>query len=157
VLQLVESALTDIASLSRHPYGTYVVQNILQHGSDEHRGQIVKVVVKDIRVLGSEAHGCAVVSAALSHGPDADRAALAQVLLREPGLLVFLASSRHGHVAALRALELLVGGDLKDARSRLHAEAESLSHSRYGRIVVDFLETSDSNQQLWNAACRAGA
>jgi len=157
VLQLVEKALTDIPSLSRHPYGTYVVQNILQHGSDEHRRQIVKVVVKDIRVLGSEAHGCAVVSAALSHGPDADRAALAQILLREAGLLVFLASSRHGHIAALRALDLLEGSDLTDARSRLHAEAESLRNSRYGRIVVDFLETTDLNQKLWSAACRAGA
>jgi len=157
VQELVESLLKDTTGLSRHPYGTYVVQNILEHGLDEHRRWIVKVVAKDIRVLGAESHGCAVVSAALSYGTDADRLALAQILLREPGLLVFLASSRHGHIAVLRTLDLLVGKELEDARTRLQAEAESLRLSRYGRLVVDVVEQNDSKHQLWGVACRAGA
>jgi len=157
VLQLVETLLTDIPLLSRHPYGTHVVQNILQHGSDEHRGRVMEAVVKNIRDLGSEARGCAVVSAALSHGPDSDRAALARILVHESGLLEFLASSRHGHVAALCTLELLVGDELKEARSSLRAEEETLRNSRYGVIVLDFLEATDSNPQLRGAACQTDA
>jgi len=157
VRPLVDSVLTDILALSRHPYGTFVVQNILQHGTDDDQRRILKAVMKGIRVLGSEPYGCAVVSAALTHGLDDDRHLLAQLLLREPGLLVFLASSRHGHTAVLRALDLLAGDEQDDARSRLQAEAVSLRHSRYGRLVVDYMETSGPNQLLLSAAIRAGA
>jgi len=157
VQQLVESVLTDIPGLSRHPYGNYVIQNILQHGMEGHRQSILKSVGKDIRFLGSESYGCAVVSAALSYGPDADRAALAQILLKEPGLLVFMASTRHGHVAALRSLELLEGKENEEAQRRLQAEATTLRNSRYGRIVVDYLKSTDVTQQLLSSACRAGA
>jgi len=46
---------------------------------------------------------------------------------------------------------------LEDAHNRLQAEAESLRNCRYGRIVVDYLEQSDSTRCSWRAACRAGA
>merc|ERR1740121_167253 len=102
VRHLADSLLSDIPAMSRHPYGNFVIQNIVQNGTDEHRQSILKSVGKDIRFLGSASYGCAVVSAALSSGPDADRAALAQVLLKEPGLFALMAGTRHGHVAALR-------------------------------------------------------
>jgi len=157
VQQLVQNVLKDVLALSRHPYGTYVVQNVLQHGTDEHRGRIVQAVMKGIRILGSEPCGCAVVSAALSHGLDGDRYSLVQLLLREPGLLAFLASSRHGHIAVLRALDLFTGDEQEDARGQIRQEAVSLRHSRYGRVVVEYLAKSDPNQLLLSAACRAGA
>lgn len=97
------------------------------------------------------------MSAALSYGLDSDRYALAQVLLREHGLLCFLANSRHGHTAAMRALDLLAGSDQELARARLQAQAASLRQSRYGRIVVEYLEADNSDQLFLSAASRAGA
>jgi len=107
--------------------------------------------------LGAESNGCAVVSAALSYGLDRDRYALAQVVLREHGLLCFLANSRHGHTAAMRALDLLTGDDQEVARARLRAQDALLRHSRYGRIVVEYMEAGNSDQLFLSAASRAGA
>jgi len=157
VHKLVEIALKDIPTLGRHPYGTYVIQNILQHGTHEHRRRIVAAVIKGIGVLGAESNGCAVVSAALSYGLDRDRYALAQVVLREHGLLCFMANSRHGHTAAMRVLDLLGGDDQVVARARLQAQAASLRLSRYGRIVVEYMEAGNSDQSFLSAASRAGA
>lgn len=160
VHDLAERVLSELPVLACHPFGTYVAQNLLQHGPEDARIRAGKAVMQSIRVLGSESHGCAVVSAAMTHSMDSERCALSSVLLREPGLLVFLAASRHGHEAALGALGCLSGQEREDARSRLRSESAALRQSRYGRAVLDKLEQIESDtseQMLLSAACRAGA
>jgi len=155
VHQIVENLVPEVAMLSRHPYGNYVVQNLLQHGTDSQRRRMVALLAKEVRFLGSESCGCAVLGAALTYAPEADRQVLAQSLLKEPGLLVFMACTRHGHVAVLRVLQLVGGADREEADRRLQSEAGALRVSKYGRLVVEHLE--GVGEQLLGAACRGGA
>jgi len=138
---LVEGLISDVAVLARHPYGNYVVQVLLKHGTDEQRERATRALARNLQGIVAESHGCAVMSAALSYGEVSPpgrhrrhrrrlRHVLAQRLLGEPGLLVFLAGTKYGHAAALRALEVLEGEDLKRALQSLGAEADALWQSR---------------------------
>jgi len=155
VYRLVECLVPEVGMLSRHPYGNYVVQNLFQHGVDDQRRRMAEALAKEIRFLGSETCGCAVVTAALTYAPYADRQALAKSLLREPGLLVFMACTRHGHTAVLQVLKLLDGDECKEANRRLQSEAGALSVSRYGRLIVEHVEAFD--EQLLSRASLGGA
>lgn len=138
---LVDRLISDVAVLAGHPYGNYVVQVLLKHGTDEQRERATLALATNLRGIIEKSHGCAVMSTALSYGEVSHRQVLARRLLGEPGLLVFLAGTKYGHAAALRALEVLEGEDLKRALQSLDAEADALRESRYGREVVDLLGT----------------
>jgi len=155
VRPLVETLVPEVGMLSRHPYGNYVVQNLLQRATEDQRHRMVGILAKDIRFLGSEACGCAVVSTALSYAPEADRQTLARSLCDEPGLLVFMACTRHGHVAVLRVLELLEGDERHEASRRLQSEAGALRVSRYGCVVVEHVEALEA--RMLSMACHGGA
>jgi len=96
-----------------------------------------------------------VLAAALSYAPDPDRQDLAKSLFGEPGLLIFMACTCHGHIAVLRVLELLDSADRKDASRRLLADSEALRASRYGRIIVERLEAFEV--ELLTVASHGGA
>merc|ERR1712039_267998 len=128
---------------------------LLQHGTDDQRRRMAGALAKDICFLGSESSGCAVLTAALTYAPDSDQQALAKSLFGEPGLLIFMASTRCGHVTVLRVLELLDGADRKEASRRLLSDAEALCASRYGRIIVERLEAFEL--ELLTLASRSGA
>lgn len=136
VRELVEPLLDNIFQLSRHIYGNYTIQIVLQHGTDEERALVVQVLMETVRQVAAECHGCSVLSCAMTYGTDAQRAQLAQVILSEPGLLPFMAASRHGYVATLRALDVLQGYELEEAVSQLMRESATLTMSKYGTEVL---------------------
>mmetsp|Transcript_140588 Transcript_140588/g.356945 ORF Transcript_140588/g.356945 Transcript_140588/m.356945 type:complete len:518 (-) Transcript_140588:100-1653(-) len=137
---LVEAILADFTAVARHPYGNYVAQNLLQNGTADQKQRIVKMVETDIRGLTSDSFGCTVVNASLSaKAPKEGQVVIARAMANEPGLLLFAACTRHGHVAASRVLDVLQGQELVNARTMLLDEVQSLRASRFGRNVADKL------------------
>merc|ERR1711972_813011 len=100
----------------------------------DQKQRIIKMVETDIRGLTSDSFGCTVVNASLSaKAPQECQEIIARAMVNEPGLLLFAACTRHGHVAASRVLEVLHGEELMNAKAMLQDEVQSLRASRFGR------------------------
>lgn len=153
---LSEVLLGELGPVARHPYGNYVAQHMLLHGTSQHRLMLCEALSRDIRGMGADPYGCAVVSAALAHGPHEGQVLLARTLLKEPALLVFMACSRHGHVAAKMTLQVLTNEELQLARKVLSAEAKVIAASRYGRMVAACIPPPEAEEEEEGETARAG-
>lgn len=136
---IVEAVIAVANEVARHPYGNYVMQHVLSHSEVEQRRRLVSALVADIRGLAVDTFGCGVVSAGLSMAVDDTRSLFARAVLKTPGLLVQIACTRHGHVAAARVVHVLRGSEREEARRCLLERIEALRASRFGRIVASNL------------------
>lgn len=139
---IIEDVLSDALQIARHPYGNYVVQHILEHGTFSQYRRLTKMLELDIAVVALDSYGCAVVNKALSHGEAADQRSLALSLLHEPGVLVAMSCTRHGHLAVKLVLQVLEGEEREEARAQLARSTSCLRASRYGRQVAAFVQPS---------------
>jgi len=133
---LVEAILIEANEIARHPYGNYVVQHLLVHAEARQKQRLVMSLASEIKRLAVDTFGCAVISTGSSRGVAEHQLVLAQALLREPDLLVHIACTRHGHVAAARVLQVLRGVEREHARRCLSTRIDALRASRFGRLVV---------------------
>jgi len=142
--ELFEAILGATLDLGRHPYGNYVVQNLLEHGTSDQKKRLALGIQRSIAPMCQDHFGSAVVSAALCKLANEDKLQLTHSILHAPGLLVFLAHSRHGHTTVRHILCGVEGAELSLAQELLQAEVASLQASRYGRAVVGWLQESRS-------------
>lgn len=134
------AVLRDFDELARHPYGNYVIQNLLDNGEEDLKGELFDLVEREVRSLAMDCFGCTVIAAALDERRPRERARrIAAGIVADPGLLMFTACSRHGHTAVARLLQVLDGEELRSVRAALQAEMETLRCSRFGRNLVDLV------------------
>jgi len=76
---LVAEVMSDADRLCRHPFGNFVLQHILDHGTDSQRSAVVCAVLPDARGLARHRIASHVLQRALarSSGPDRERLTLA--------------------------------------------------------------------------------
>eukprot|EP00449_Zooxanthella_nutricula_P042627 CAMPEP_0198610070 /NCGR_PEP_ID=MMETSP1462-20131121/156713_1 /TAXON_ID=1333877 /ORGANISM="Brandtodinium nutriculum, Strain RCC3387" /LENGTH=314 /DNA_ID=CAMNT_0044341877 /DNA_START=39 /DNA_END=984 /DNA_ORIENTATION=+ len=141
----IDGILADFVSVARSPYGNYVAQHVTEYASEEQRRRAMRAICADVKGLAADPFGSAVIFGALTRGPAAEQEMLAQTLLREPGLLAFMATTRHGSGCARRCLQLLRGRHLACARQQLLPELACLKASRFGRFVAQVLEGPQSS------------
>mmetsp|Transcript_33274 Transcript_33274/g.72620 ORF Transcript_33274/g.72620 Transcript_33274/m.72620 type:complete len:377 (+) Transcript_33274:85-1215(+) len=144
VHDLVEDIIAESIVLSTHPYGNYVMQHVLEHGSLEQRGSITKLLADNASAVGKDGYACAVAAKALSHSQDKDKQMLALAMYDVPGLLESMARTRHGHIATKLVYQELPDQQRDALRRELTADSGGLRSSRYGRIVVDLVESSEA-------------
>mmetsp|Transcript_77424 Transcript_77424/g.160891 ORF Transcript_77424/g.160891 Transcript_77424/m.160891 type:complete len:372 (-) Transcript_77424:684-1799(-) len=136
-----EAILSDFHAVACHPYGNYVVQNLLENGADSLRTSLATEVLNNLSSFVSDTFGAAVVSGALKTALPADRVTLARALVKDSGLLVAAATSRHGHGSVMTSLDLVMGEESCAAVDTLRRSAALLSASKFGRAVLAALET----------------
>mmetsp|Transcript_77319 Transcript_77319/g.226746 ORF Transcript_77319/g.226746 Transcript_77319/m.226746 type:complete len:313 (-) Transcript_77319:209-1147(-) len=133
VHNIAEAILSDVYWIARHPYGNFVMQHLLERGGRDHRHRICRAICHDVAGLGKDTHGRAVISSAMACAAREDQVTVARAVFREPGLLVCMARTRHGHHAAKCVAEVLEGRDLEDAKRLL--QAESAGGPKFGSYV----------------------
>mmetsp|Transcript_87015 Transcript_87015/g.224031 ORF Transcript_87015/g.224031 Transcript_87015/m.224031 type:complete len:332 (+) Transcript_87015:102-1097(+) len=133
---LIEVLLMDCTVLSRHIYGNFTMQHVLEYGSESQRHRLAVQLERHASILGWDHRGRKVLTKALSASCPADRMAIARALLMEPDLLVCMAHARHGHMAAQLMIGILDGEFHEEAKRQLGEELPSLFGSRYGRKIV---------------------
>lgn len=136
LVSLVDCLLDDAIALSRHIYGHFVMQHLVEYGTQIQSQRFLTALGANVALVAADIHGSAVVNAALSLGPNEESLALVRSVLRESGLIVAMASVRHGHVAVKRLLERADGADLANACIQLESASSTLRESRYGRQVL---------------------
>lgn len=141
---LVEDLLSFGPQLCTDQYGNFVVQHMLEFGSDEHKHRMSRIVAGQIASIPGDYHGCAVVSAALTHSLADDKIVVARSVLGRRGLLVCMARQRHGHDAVMCLLNLVNIKERAEAERQLRASIGQLQRSRYGRVMAKYLESQSS-------------
>lgn len=141
---LVEDLLENGSQLCSHQYGNFVVQHVLEFGSDDHKHRMSQIVAGQIASIPGDYHGCSVVSAALMHSLPDDKIWVARAVLGRRGLLVAMARQRHGHDAVMGLLNMVNTKERADAERQLRASIVQLQKSRYGRVMAKYLESQSS-------------
>lgn len=141
ICDMAEKLMKEMKVIARHPYGNYVVQKLLLHGTQEQRGLILAVVHADVPGFAADANASAVLGAAVELGGEVGQE-LATSLVEGDVLLVSMSCSRLGHTSIEHILELLEEVSPKhhlEALRQLTAGAETLGASRFGRHILDTL------------------
>jgi len=138
---LMTAVIADTHTLCCHPYGNYVVQHVLEHGSKERRAQIVTVLVQD-DIVSLAQHNVAsnVVRKAIEFCGSEGQQTLARAILAVNGGFLAMGCSRYGSQAARQLLEALSGALYEEAVQQLQASIGSLRSSKYGRAIAQRLQ-----------------
>eukprot|EP00933_Yihiella_yeosuensis_P064919 TRINITY_DN68473_c0_g1_i1.p1 TRINITY_DN68473_c0_g1~~TRINITY_DN68473_c0_g1_i1.p1 ORF type:complete len:377 (-),score=60.20 TRINITY_DN68473_c0_g1_i1:245-1375(-) len=140
VKEMVAELLKEVIPLSRHPYGNYVMQQVFERATPEHRSFAAHQVQRHAASLSTDCYGSAIVAKALEFCSLEDQQGLIRALLSEPGLLVSMARTRHGHLAVELVLELSQGTEHEQlAWHEIESQASTLRSSRYGRVMVAWM------------------
>merc|ERR1712232_530429 len=125
ICSLVDVLLVDAVQLSKHAYGTYVIQHIFEHGPRVHQRAFMAVVIANAATLGADSFGCAVVHKALVSGDLAQCISLCQRLLEQPHLLAKMSRGRRGHHATKAMLQILSEAAASTDREELPKDQSS--------------------------------
>lgn len=125
--------------LCTHPFGNYVMQHLLEHGTNEHKHRLSKALEWQVSVVNVDSYTSAVLRKALCNSSAEDQTSLARAVIATPGLVVSLACSRHGSAAVQHMLHEMQGDDQTEIQRQLMAQVAVLRSSRYGRFVQHHL------------------
>jgi len=135
--QLMHELLLDALGLSRHQFGHYVMQSILEHGSEEHRKQLVAAICNDIRHSAQHRWASHVVETALSYcSVEEQHSIAASIGYWDADGMVALSLTEYGSFVMKALIRVpgepggLVWAHIQHARAKLDA-------SRYGQRVLE--------------------
>merc|ERR1712100_190380 len=136
---MVEEFLADVASLSSHRYGNYVVQHLLEHCGDDMVSRITSILdqhVSTVPKMAADGLIGSVIAKALSRPNNEGSRSLATTLLQDSERSAVMACSRRGHQAVKQALQLTDDATRNKACAELYWRSQRLNLSRYGRQVA---------------------
>lgn len=149
IQSLIEELLAQVAELCCHKYGNFVIQQILENGTPEQRGFVVRTLAVNPLGFSLDKTGSNVVEKALDVCSREDRWNLFLSLTNSPATFETLACSKFGNYVA-RSLLYLKGEDSAAVRARLRsllpAEGPMLTawhRSIYGRRVLREFREAD--------------
>lgn len=132
--------LGDARELCFHPFGNFVMQHVLEHGTEEQRRVTLQSLRQDLRKAALDEHAVCVLDKALTVMPLADQQILAGELIQEQDLLPLMANLRSGQLAAERLLFAVPHPLLTKLHHRLEMQQEALNASKGGRKFLEALE-----------------
>jgi hypothetical protein len=152
---MLSEIVKDSIALSRHPFGNFVMQHVLEHAEPKHREMVVGAVYRELADTAMDhlqspaldAHASNVLDKALSYTSVPDQRRLAVALLAQPGLLVKMACSRHGSSATQRLLMVVDGRLLAEAQTQLTGGSRAIQSKKDGKwFLKGFMEPSECGQ-----------
>lgn len=136
---LVNEILSEAGPLSRHPYGNYVMQHILEFGLASQRSQVVLALCASMQANARNRNSSHTLEKALEFGSTDDRLAIFGALLQDRSHLSTLAMHPFG-CYVVRALFCKKGDDVSQrALTILSPCVEQLKSCKYGRRIVEEL------------------
>lgn len=103
-----ECLLDCTLDLSAHMYGNFVVQHILEHGSQAHKLHIIQELLPNIAWAARDPNAIGVVDSALCYAPREWQETMARELLFSPEVLLYSGQRRRrANLAAERVMRIL--------------------------------------------------
>jgi len=137
--KIVDCLLADVVALAMQRYGNYVIQHLIEYGSEGTQRRAAKQLEARIAELSLNNDACMVLEKALQSASEEVQDSLVEALLGAPGALAAMAHTRRGHSTALVVLELARDCQLEAARQQIDEHRASLQTNRYGRIVLGWV------------------
>jgi len=135
--ELMNELLVDALGLSHHQFGHYVMQSVLEHGSQEHRKQLVASLCNDMRHSAQHRWASHVVETALSYCAVEEQRSIALSLgCLDKDAMVSLALSQYGSFV-IKALIRVPGEPGSAAWAHLQHARVQLNVNRYGQRVLE--------------------
>jgi len=132
---MISEVLADARNLCVHQFGNYMMQHILEYGSQDQRRALATSILGFLdRRMCSNEYGVAVIGKALQHAPVEERQAIAEALLKDQDRFIRIAMQRHGKVAIM---ELLKGPGEEKARELLVKNAGQLTSRHSKKVLKD--------------------
>merc|ERR1712054_480103 len=100
-----------------HAMATFIMQHLLEHGSEKHKATIVAALSGSLEKAASDSHASGVLDKALTLLAPEEQQSLAAQVLMVPGLLAKMAQSNRA--AAARLLLLVQGWHLAEAHRQI--------------------------------------
>jgi len=119
-----------------HAMATFIMQHLLEHGSEKHKAAIVAALRGSLEKAALDSHASGVLDQALTLLAPEEQQSLAEQVLMVPGLLAKMAQSNKS--AAARLLLLVQGWHLAEARMQIcqafpeSAQRVRMLHSLFG-------------------------
>jgi hypothetical protein len=142
--EIIEEIFADAIALSGHPYGSYVMQHLVENGTNELKRRLMELFRNHVDRLNYDGITCGVIGRAFEHAATKDTLACALQIIQVDGLIVRISLNRQGHLIAKSILRL-VEDDLpvlESAVAQLRAAEPKLQATRYGRAVLNVCQKS---------------
>eukprot|EP00746_Dinoflagellata_sp_MGD_P166952 gnl/MRDRNA2_/MRDRNA2_97205_c0_seq1.p1 gnl/MRDRNA2_/MRDRNA2_97205_c0~~gnl/MRDRNA2_/MRDRNA2_97205_c0_seq1.p1 ORF type:complete len:426 (+),score=84.36 gnl/MRDRNA2_/MRDRNA2_97205_c0_seq1:99-1376(+) len=140
---LTDAVVSDSSALARHPYGNYVVQHVLEYGTDAHRKLVASALVDTgIAFLAQHRIASNVIESALGRICSADQQMMGLALLAAPQTLLVVGCSRYGTHVVNRLLEVLAPGPLRvEVVRQLRGNLPQIMESKHSKHLVEKLKS----------------
>jgi hypothetical protein len=167
-IEFLQPIIEDCQALCTDQYGNFIIQHLLEHGTQSHKNAIMRVVKKSLEEFAVHQHACSVLDKALSYTELQDELAdqiLKTQITKGQYLIVEMASKiRIGYTAVERMLVMMTGeaenGErterLKMAKDQLSVIRESLKDTRQGKELLRKLWPEDADSLVDEQVVRAG-
>jgi hypothetical protein len=132
--------LRDVQELCFHPFGNFVMQHVLEYGSEEQRRMTLACLRKDLRKVALDEHAVCVLDKALAVMPTQDQQMLVAEIIQQLDLLPLLANLRSGQFLAERLLLSASPSLLMKLNCNLEIHHEALNASKGGRRFLEALQ-----------------
>jgi hypothetical protein len=137
---LIEDVLDYVIDLSRHNYGSFFIQHLIEYGDARHVGKLLQSLTAHASSLASDPYGVTVLGKALTLGCKDAQESLANALASQPRWLVSMSSWRHGYLTAKLTLQTAAPYQQEIALKEVQRCGNKLKNSRYGRKLLAFAE-----------------
>merc|ERR1739844_867525 len=140
--RLIDECTVHAEELSRHQFGNFVIQSLLEHGASHRRDAIVRHLLLFLPQLTMHRTASHVVQRALKHCSSDCQCAITNALLcaQPPHSLVEVAASRYGSylVEDLQNVFGMEGLGAEVRRVLAHAPVELSSSQSFARVANKF-------------------
>jgi pumilio RNA-binding family len=144
---LITELIADADVLSRHQFGNFVVQHLLEHGATALRSSIAQQLPPCISELAMHRYASHVVQKALEFNDAAMQTEIAACFLQagHPNSLVQVACSRYGSyvVQNLSRIQCI----RSQVCTRISCDVSILQESQYGRRIIECFHLMPHDQQ----------
>lgn len=149
----LDAIVTEAATLCRHPYGNFVVQHLLEHGSPERQTALLALLLPELPLLASHRTASHVVQKALDFaGETGERAIVLRLLGGEPPhSLEEVACTRYGSFVVEQIILKSSAWAEGEVSARLTPCLLQLSASQFGKRVADKIQPPSDDAE-WAAA-----
>jgi hypothetical protein len=130
----LDDVVIEAKALCLNPFGNFVIQHVLEHGSDDQKRRIVKVLKDNLQEIATDAHACSVLDKALSYTTFQQE--LASAILEKEGLLADMAAQRGGFAATQRLFKVFQGDASAQAKRQLTAHLPELLSTKHGKMLL---------------------
>jgi len=144
-IPLLDKVIAEADILCKHPFGHYVIQSVLEHGTMRHREQVMQVLCSNPLTFAFDRNGCYVIQAAMSYCSDEDQELFVDALIGAGSdKLATLAQGQFGS-NAVRSILRLPGSAALKLKNQLKEVSEDLEATKFGRRVMEDLRLGQGN------------